>query len=69
MIFPDIPVEKWLDKHPGLKEGLPLCSCEHPNIRPYRTHKSAGIECTVCGAVLWTRVRPEDNQMFLDLLT
>ncbi len=61
MIYPDVPLHKWMAKHPGLEYVMPLCHCQDQYLRPYRTHHSAGLECTDCGASGWTGATPQDN--------
>ena len=68
MIYSELTVDKWLDKYPGLKGGLPLCECEDPALRGYHTRLSAGIECQVCGSSVWTRDKFEGNLYFVKLL-
>ena len=68
MIFPGVSVDKWLDKYPALKEGLPLCSCGTEHLRTYRSGKYAGIECENCKTAIWQCDKEKDNQHFLDLL-
>ena len=69
MIFPDISIDKWLKKYPALEGGFPLCSCGEHNLRPYRTFKSAGIECKCCKTAVWVYAKDENNQHLLNLLT
>jgi hypothetical protein len=68
MIYPDTPLHKWLAKHPGLGHAMPVCTCPDAHLRPYRTHRSAGIECTACGTSVWTAATKEGNAINLSLV-
>lgn len=61
-------VGECIDRLPILGEALPLCECPTSNLRPYRTHKSIGICCTVCNSASWTRFKKNDNDSFIKLL-
>jgi len=69
MIYPDVPIERWVKRYPALAECLPVCDCENPELRSYRTHRSAGIECTVCSASAWTGATAESKARNLNLVS
>ncbi len=67
MLYPVIPVEEWIKRYPALGTE-PVCDCDPPDLRPYRTRRVAGIECQICNTGMWMLVKAEDNQFMLDML-
>lgn len=53
MIYPSIPLDRWLEKYPHLVDDNPLCECEEPNIVPVAWRESRGIVCMKCNSGAW----------------
>jgi len=71
MIYPRVPLNKWLKKYPALvdEDEVSFCKCEKPDIQPFISQKLVGIECQCCRTAMWTYRNQEDNDRWAAMLT
>jgi hypothetical protein len=50
MIYPDIPIDKWMSK---FKISSLKCKCNSP--KPFLTKEIVGIVCKNCGSGSWVK--------------
>jgi len=68
MIYPGIPLNRWLNKYPALHDNETLCECQSPNPVAVKTNKSVGVVCKECNTATWIRTTWAGNQKALELI-